>query len=315
MPGRKYSAGSDYRYGFNGQEKSDEIFANSNTAEFWEYDSRIGRRWNIDPVFKEFESPYACLSDNPISQIDPNGGSVWTSDPGAVTFKGETYVVGKKNIKVQPPNGTLKSFTVRGNYVKNGGMRFVAKFDTETGAFTGYGWDQDLSYSYDDLLEDFKKDFLRNEKNKNDPMWDPNISSEEAKKNVLNLALLVAIPAPALRTAATAANATKTTQSFESFAELKKVLGPAGEGKAWHHIVEQNPANLAKFGNRVVQNTDNVIAIEHGAGTLHARVSGYYSSIQPFTNGQTVRRWLSGQSFQEQYQFGIKILKQFGWKP
>jgi hypothetical protein len=40
-----------YRYGFNGQEKSDEIkgSGNSYTAEFWEYDPRLGRRWNMDP--------------------------------------------------------------------------------------------------------------------------------------------------------------------------------------------------------------------------------------------------------------------------
>jgi len=30
-------------------------------AEFWEYDPRIGRRWNINPVGKEWESPYAVL--------------------------------------------------------------------------------------------------------------------------------------------------------------------------------------------------------------------------------------------------------------
>jgi hypothetical protein len=40
--------GRVYRYGFNGQEKSDEIAGegNHNTAEFWEYDTRTGRRWN-----------------------------------------------------------------------------------------------------------------------------------------------------------------------------------------------------------------------------------------------------------------------------
>lgn len=69
MPGRKYSSGN-YRYGFNGQEKSDEIFEGSTTAEFWEYDSRIGRRWNIDPIFKEFESPYSTMGGNPVAFSD-----------------------------------------------------------------------------------------------------------------------------------------------------------------------------------------------------------------------------------------------------
>jgi hypothetical protein len=41
-------AGAAYRYGFNGQEKDDEVCGsgNLNTAEFWEYDTRLGRRWN-----------------------------------------------------------------------------------------------------------------------------------------------------------------------------------------------------------------------------------------------------------------------------
>lgn len=52
--------------------------------------------------------------------------------------------------------------------------------------------------------------------------------------------------------------------------------------------------------------------LPHGAGSTHARVSGYYSSIQAFTGGQTARKWLSSQGYQEQYNFGIKTLKKFG---
>lgn len=37
-----------YRYAFNGQERDDEIAGQGNimTAEYWEYDARLGRRWN-----------------------------------------------------------------------------------------------------------------------------------------------------------------------------------------------------------------------------------------------------------------------------
>jgi len=64
-----------YRYGYNQQEKSLEIDANGNhnTAEFWEYDTRTGRRWNLDPVVKPWESNYATFASNPIQVIDPNG--------------------------------------------------------------------------------------------------------------------------------------------------------------------------------------------------------------------------------------------------
>ncbi len=72
QPGRKYSIGSSkYRYGFNGQEKENELNENITTAEFWEYDSRIGRRWNIDPIYKH--SPYECFGSNPIWFTDKNG--------------------------------------------------------------------------------------------------------------------------------------------------------------------------------------------------------------------------------------------------
>lgn len=64
-----------YRFSFNGQEKVDEISGNGNhnTALFWEYDTRLGRRWNIDPVVKPWESSYATLADNPIYKKDPSG--------------------------------------------------------------------------------------------------------------------------------------------------------------------------------------------------------------------------------------------------
>lgn len=100
-------------------------------------------------------------------------------------------------------------------------------------------------------------------------------------------------------------------QGFNSFSALKRSLGPAGKGRAWHHIVEQTPGNIKKFGANNVHNTGNVVNIPHGRGLLHQKISGFYSSKQPFTNGQTVRQWISGKSFNEQYDFGIKILNQF----
>jgi hypothetical protein len=73
MPGRSYSSGSKYRYGFNGQENSDEIAAGLTTAMYWEYDSRIGRRWNVDPLLKPDESSYLTFGGNPILNTDVNG--------------------------------------------------------------------------------------------------------------------------------------------------------------------------------------------------------------------------------------------------
>ena len=67
--------GADYRYGMNGMEQDNEVVGkgNSYTAEFWQYDSRLGRRWNTDPVVNPSESPYATFRNTPIALNDPNG--------------------------------------------------------------------------------------------------------------------------------------------------------------------------------------------------------------------------------------------------
>ncbi len=77
-----------YRFGFNTQEKDDEVYGkgNLNTAKFWEYDTRLGRRWNKDQIIKSWERRYACFGNNPIYYSDvlgldknhpnaPNGGT------------------------------------------------------------------------------------------------------------------------------------------------------------------------------------------------------------------------------------------------
>ncbi|OMP74818.1 RHS repeat domain-containing protein [[Flexibacter] sp. ATCC 35208] len=80
QPDRTYST-SAYRYGFNGQEKSNEIKGegNSYTAEFWEYDPGLGRRWNVDPRPEVSRSPYAVIQDNPIGFNDLKGDTTGSS--------------------------------------------------------------------------------------------------------------------------------------------------------------------------------------------------------------------------------------------
>ena len=49
---------------------------------FWEYDGRIGRRWNVDPVVKTNLSSYCTFSNNPILRIDPFGDDDYFSNTG-----------------------------------------------------------------------------------------------------------------------------------------------------------------------------------------------------------------------------------------
>jgi len=72
---------SSYLYGFGSQEKDDEISGagNHTTATFWEYDTRLGRRWNRDPKPNTSISEYACFANNPIFYVDINGDTLGIS--------------------------------------------------------------------------------------------------------------------------------------------------------------------------------------------------------------------------------------------
>ena len=88
MPGRSFSS-ENYRYGFNGQEKDDEISGsgNSYTAMFWQYDSRLGRRWNLDPKPNPSISQYATFANNPIFYTDPFGDTTVVTNNGDISRK------------------------------------------------------------------------------------------------------------------------------------------------------------------------------------------------------------------------------------
>jgi hypothetical protein len=65
-----------YRYGMNGQEKTDEITAGHYTAMYWEYDSRIARRWNVDPKPNTTISNYAAFANSPLLFSDSKGDTI-----------------------------------------------------------------------------------------------------------------------------------------------------------------------------------------------------------------------------------------------
>ena len=92
MPTRHESS-DGYRYGFNGMEKDDEVKGqgNSYTATFWQYSSRLGKRWNIDPVVNFSESGYATFRNNPILFNDPNGDCPNCKDGTYTIKKGDNF--------------------------------------------------------------------------------------------------------------------------------------------------------------------------------------------------------------------------------
>ncbi|WP_369013563.1 RHS repeat domain-containing protein [Flavobacterium anhuiense] len=69
LPSR--NALSNYRYAFQGQELDQETGMEAFQLRLW--DGRIGRWLSTDP-YREYQSPYVGMGNNPISLIDPNGG-------------------------------------------------------------------------------------------------------------------------------------------------------------------------------------------------------------------------------------------------
>lgn len=82
VPNRSDSADS-YRYGFQGQEKDDEIKGDGNSLnyKFRMHDPRVGRFFAVDPLFKKYEynSPYAFSENRVIDGAELEGKEVIVS--------------------------------------------------------------------------------------------------------------------------------------------------------------------------------------------------------------------------------------------
>ena len=78
MPGRKFSAGTSYRYGFNGKENDNEVKGEGNQQDygFRIYDPRVGKFLSVDPLSQSYpwNSAYAFAENDVIRSIDLEGG-------------------------------------------------------------------------------------------------------------------------------------------------------------------------------------------------------------------------------------------------
>jgi hypothetical protein len=98
-------------------------------------------------------------------------------------------------------------------------------------------------------------------------------------------------------------------QGLRSFSAFKQAQGKAGEGLEWHHVVEQTPGNISRFGPEAIHNTQNLMRV--GVAT-HREISALYSSIRPDIKGSTsltVRKWLSTQLLKAQATFGQRTIQ------
>jgi RHS repeat-associated protein len=85
LPGRNFSS-NEYRYGYQGSEKDDEILGAGNlyTTQFRELDTRLLRWWGVDPKASSmpWQSPYLSMDGNPIRWTDVFGAEVDKTSSG-----------------------------------------------------------------------------------------------------------------------------------------------------------------------------------------------------------------------------------------
>src|SRR5690606_35298 len=83
----------NYRFGFNGQEKDNEVKGVGNSLDFGAriYDSRLGRWMSLDPLATKYPSltPYNFTGNNPIFFVDRDGKKInifYTDESGNSTY-------------------------------------------------------------------------------------------------------------------------------------------------------------------------------------------------------------------------------------
>lgn len=158
MPGRSYNS-DEYRYGFNGMEKDDEVSGQGNSySTFWrQYDPRIARWKSIDPEASSFphQSPYVSMDNSPISLSDPFGNCPNCPKDG---MEGDVHTT-TDTYPGNAPNGDAVSGTDGNGWIFNstdvssmswintGDTWVIGGFTTEGG--TSYAWDQEKSWYTD----------------------------------------------------------------------------------------------------------------------------------------------------------------------
>lgn len=114
-------------------------------------------------------------------------------------------------------------------------------------------------------------------------------------------------PAPGSVAAKTGA---ELPEGYSSFSAAKRAVGSPGEGNVFDHVVEQSQIRRSGFAPEEIHNPFNMNPVSARTNQIKAN---YYSSKQPFTGGGTVRENLTGQSFADQYAFGMDVLTQIRW--
>jgi RHS repeat-associated protein len=113
LPNR-HSASGDYRYGFQGQEKDDEVKGEGNSVnyKFRMHDPRVGRFFAIDPLTAQYPwyTPYSFSGNKVIHAIELEGleevhvYNVWYDNDGRHSKYSHTYTNNDLNVDIRRTN-------------------------------------------------------------------------------------------------------------------------------------------------------------------------------------------------------------------
>lgn len=294
------------------------------------YDKQIGRTWQMDPYAGMFSglSPYSWAANNPVSIVDPGGRKIEEIE-GGVRLTGRHA---RRAFRAMCPKCGEGGGEDDEQTAKNESTYWAQVGSDKPGYISPEvrNIDREFAYlrqnGYSDAA-DFFKDAYRNGDlstaeiaqlarmrtelvGKIKAQYMMAIFSPDNVGTILGMGIFgFANPGTQHRLFSFVPRGMGNVgQGFKSFDAFKRAFGAAGKNQHWHHIVEQTPGNIERFGAEAIQNTNNLVRVNASIHVGKGSISAYYSSIQPFTNGQTVRQWLSGQSFAQQTQFGLKVL-------
>jgi RHS repeat-associated protein len=121
LPNR-HGNSSDYRYGFQGQEKDDEIKGEGNSVnyKYRMHDPRVGRFFATDPMFRSFpwNSPYAFSENRVIDGYELEGLEVVVDNNGKVN-----------EVKVEQGDGPIQTTEVVNKWARENGVPEIHWYD------------------------------------------------------------------------------------------------------------------------------------------------------------------------------------------
>jgi RHS repeat-associated protein len=133
MPGRVFAGSEEYRYGFNGMEKDDEVKGEGNSLDFGAriYDPRLGRWLTVDKRFADYTafSPYHFSLNSPIKLKDADGNVVVDEHGNEVLVFSDENEDGSIEVFFCLINGSA----VSEEFMKNGGRVIISMMQIQTG--------------------------------------------------------------------------------------------------------------------------------------------------------------------------------------